>query len=116
MSKRVPNKTGGYTVNVSFRESESKLLEHADEQGNFSAYIKSLIARDMQGGATQPQAVKHNNTNVDNSEIVTALNEIASILKSGNVQLTAPPNEVAVDKEEHKPQLNRSAIMNIINK
>lgn len=35
---------------ISFKDDEIKLLEHSDNQGNFSEYIKRLIKEDMEKG------------------------------------------------------------------
>lgn len=35
---------------------QSKLMEHIEKQSNFSAYIKRLIQRDMEGGTVPAPA------------------------------------------------------------
>lgn len=45
---RKPKSDGRIVVNVSFTESEYNLLNHADEHGNFSQYVKKLISADIQ--------------------------------------------------------------------
>ena len=48
LKDRKPKSDGRIVVNVSFTESEYKILNHADEHGNFSQYVKRLILADMQ--------------------------------------------------------------------
>jgi hypothetical protein len=68
VSKKIINKSVSFNVVDPFQQ---QMKEHVDQYPNFSAYIKRLIQRDMEGGAAvktikkapaQPQVI-HGGTN-----------------------------------------------------
>lgn len=101
MKNRKQRPNGGYLVNVSFTPDEENLLEHADKQGNFSFYVKSLIRADME---KNKQALSGNI-----QELLLGLigeKGLKDILQNDS-------KEVAVDKEE-KPKANKSKVNNLM--
>lgn len=94
MKKRKPRSDGRYSINISFTENEVDLIEHVDERGNFSSYVKYLIRKDMQGANNIP------------------LDLIQGLLKN-NIQ---NKNEEQKEQKEEKPKPNKTAINNILNK
>lgn len=94
MKKRKPRADGRYSINLSFTEQETDLIEHVDNRGNFSSYVKYLIRKDMEGSGAN------------------ALDLIQGLLKD-NIQKSKqeqPP------EKPQKPKVNKSAINNIFNK
>lgn len=97
-------------MGVSFLETETDLLDHADMYGNFSVYVKNLIRADMNKNKKEETATE--------SEMFKML-----MAMMGNNQLKdifQKSQEVSVDavesEKEQKPKLNKSAINNFIKK
>lgn len=94
MKQRKPRKDGRYSINLSFTEQETDLIEHVDKRGNFSSYVKYLIRKDMEGSGAN------------------ALDLIQGLLKD-NLQKgkqEQPP------EEPQKPKANKGKINKILNK
>ena len=94
MKKRKPRKDGRYSINLSFTEQETDLIAHVDERGNFSAYVKYLIRKDMEGSGAN------------------ALDLIQGLLKD-NIQKGKQEQPA---EEPQKPKANISKINKILSK
>lgn len=64
MAKRIVLKSVAFNV---LDPDQSQLLEHAMRRSNFSAYIKRLIQRDMEGGTVQQTLYREENFEFDRS-------------------------------------------------
>jgi hypothetical protein len=62
MAKQIVNKTVSFNAKDPFQKS---LLDYTNRFTNFSAYIKSLIQRDMEGGNVQQKAPFNSDEEID---------------------------------------------------
>ena len=114
MKNRKARKDGRYYVGVSFLETETDLLGHADRYGNFSAYVKNLIRADMNKGETIKEEP------ATDSEMFKMFMKIMGNAQISNTLQTekelATGIETAPEPVVEKPKLNKSAINNFIKK
>lgn len=103
MKNRKKRKDGTYLVGVSFTEADKNLLDHADNYGNFSAYVKNLIKEDMNRN-------KKEMTTATETDMIKMFMDFI-----GKAQTSVQTQNVEV-KEPEKPKLNKSAINNLIKK
>lgn len=118
MKNRKPKADGRYVVNVSFTANETSLLSWADGHGNFSNYIKKLIAEDMKKGGVSAEPVGFTNEMLQ-TMFLKMLGQQAPANKMPNIN---PADEVAVGMVEEEPQeepkqrANKSALGKIMTK
>ena len=112
MKNRKPRQDGRYYVGVSFLETETDLLDHADMYGNFSVYVKNLIRADMNKSKSKKEEP------ATESEMFKML--MAMMGSSQLKDIFQKNQEVSVDavepQKEQKPKLNKKAINNFIKK
>lgn len=91
-------------------EWDCKLLEHAESSGkSFSVYIKNLIEKDI---------YEVNQNNINNGDIVEAINNIAKILESKSFKVESKEeacevaNEKALSEDDKE---SKNIISNILN-